>query len=303
MPAPASAVDVRLTQRRDGSIRARVRGHGSHADLLRYHLGATLFGPVGGERQAEVTLEEDRLEWAIAQLAAAPDPLPAAAAELTETVTRWKARGVMRRPDAGTHVNDVDLRPLVHAWFEDATAIRVDELSLGLDRVRADVAVLTDDQWTGVEIKGQGDSLSRLPRQVVGYSNVFDRCVLVTTPNHLDRALTHVPDWWQVLVAVDGTLREVRGAEPNPGAAARARVELMWRDELVAALARHAPHVRASQHYVHGLRDELAAAWTADQARAGAMTAMRARHGWPASSRAAGFTRGRRPVSRTSAST
>lgn len=288
---PTAGVRVTLSRRRDGRVRARVRGYGPDAETTRIAVGGHLCLPPQGVVHSEATFEQDRIAWVIDQLRAGPDPLPASGEELATTYARWQARGVTRRPGVELQVNDRDLRPLVHDRFADPTAIRVDEMSLGLDQVRADVALFAPAAWTGIEIKGQGDSLTRLPRQVRGYSAVFDTCVLVTTPNHAPRALEHVPGWWQVLVADGQDTTAARAGGPNPGASSRARVALLWRDELVWALARVAPDLRTRRLYVEELRDALAERWDPEQARTEVTAAMRWRQGWPSATRRAGFTR------------
>lgn len=52
---------------------------------------------------------------------------------------------------------------------------------------RADVAVLTEDEFVGIEIKSDVDSSTRLQGQARCYDAFFDRRVLVTKPERFER--------------------------------------------------------------------------------------------------------------------
>jgi hypothetical protein len=52
--------------------------------------------------------------------------------------------------------------------------------------VRVDLAVYAD-QFIGIEIKSEGDTLRRLRTQIKGYLNVFDRVIVVLAQKHMGR--------------------------------------------------------------------------------------------------------------------
>lgn len=58
------------------------------------------------------------------------------------------------------------------------------ELTLGTSGTRADVAVLSDGELIGLEIKTKRDSLRRLPAQLEAYSRYFDQVVVVAALCH-----------------------------------------------------------------------------------------------------------------------
>lgn len=122
---------------------------------------------------------------------------------------------------------------------EPNTLIRY-ELGLLHGEVRVDVAVI-NGALHGYELKSERDSLRRLPRQVEAYSAVLERCTLVVAASHLHHALPLLPAWWGVRVATSEpggvALHHQRDALPNPGQQARALTELLWREEVLAALA------------------------------------------------------------------
>lgn len=117
----------------------------------------------------------------------------------------------------------------------------VEELGLWHGVVRADVAVI-GSELHGFEIKSDSDNMQRLPEQVNGYSEVFDRSSVVVGPKHLGAAARIVPKWWGILLGLqtrtsDRTrLIEVRPAQANPSPSAIALSHLLWRDEVLKSL-------------------------------------------------------------------
>lgn len=59
----------------------------------------------------------------------------------------------------------------------------VDELWVPVSHERADVAVIGRGM-DGFEIKTERDTLKRLPRQMVAYGRLFDRCTAVVAERH-----------------------------------------------------------------------------------------------------------------------
>lgn len=58
------------------------------------------------------------------------------------------------------------------------------ELTLGTSGTRADVALLSDAELIGLEIKTERDNLRRLPAQLEAYSQYFDHVVVVAAQCH-----------------------------------------------------------------------------------------------------------------------
>lgn len=117
----------------------------------------------------------------------------------------------------------------------------VEELGLNRGSCRVDVAVV-NGLLHGYEIKSDADTLSRLPSQVMSYSAILDKATLVVGASHVARALPLIPDWWGVRVVTTGArgavlIEPLRAARMNSGIEAAALALLLWRDELVAALA------------------------------------------------------------------
>ncbi len=117
----------------------------------------------------------------------------------------------------------------------------VEELGLNRGSCRVDVAVV-NGLLHGYEIKSDADTLARLPSQVVSYSAVLDKATLVVGVSHLERAMPLIPEWWGIRVVTTGArgavlIEPMRPARMNDGIEASALALLLWRDELVAALA------------------------------------------------------------------
>lgn len=101
----------------------------------------------------------------------------------------------------------------------------------------ADVVTLGED-FHGYEIKAWNDSLRRLSQQVASYDLFFDRCTLVTTMRHEEKAAEILPAHWGLIVAtgpIDGDVEKfltIRDALPNPKQSPNFMLSLIWCDEL-----------------------------------------------------------------------
>lgn len=142
-------------------------------------------------------------------------------------------------------MRDLDVRRSLHVVLAsehegDTDTLVLDELGLGNGRRRIDVAVV-NGELTGYEIKSQVDTLERLPGQMGLYNQVFDRMWLVSAPDHVEHALTTVPEWWGLQIASmsDGsvTVTEARTASLNKSQQDPIAVaQLLWRDEALRLL-------------------------------------------------------------------
>ena len=109
----------------------------------------------------------------------------------------------------------------------------IDELVIG--EARADIVMVTDS-LTGYEIKGDGDSYSRLPGQVEEYDRFFQRNYLVVGVNHRTTAPKHVPQYWGILCVSESEkgvqIETIREAGQNPKYSQKKQISLLWRKEL-----------------------------------------------------------------------
>lgn len=145
-------------------------------------------------------------------------------------------------------MRDADVRAALlseltaHYQQHDPTTLIVQEMGIWAGTVRIDVAAI-NGELIGFEIKSERDTLERLPYQAEIYSHVFDRLILVTGRTHLNKAATIIPEWWSILGAVEGLggveLRVEREGKENPKIDPLILVQLLWKDEAIAVLAKH----------------------------------------------------------------
>jgi hypothetical protein len=109
-------------------------------------------------------------------------------------------------------------------------AIVTAEFSLGRSGVRADLALLADDELIGIEIKTERDTLRRLPAQMDGYAKYFDHVVLAIAPCHLDGLAPINLRGASVWIVTDEGVRVQKIGEPN-AISATAQIELLTADE------------------------------------------------------------------------
>lgn len=114
------------------------------------------------------------------------------------------------------------------------------ELGLCLGETRVDVAAV-NGSLTGVEIKGDRDKLTRLPRQVELYGRVLDHAIIAAAGRHAEKITDHVPDWWGVWRVDDvrgrALVTRVRDSAVNPSVDPLSVAQLLWRDEAYQLLA------------------------------------------------------------------
>ncbi len=116
----------------------------------------------------------------------------------------------------------------------------IDEFWVPRSNERADLAVI-GRSMDGFEIKTERDTLRRLPRQIEAYGRLFDRCSVVVAEKHFDAAESMIPAWWGITtVHVNGGVNfaEVRKPLRNPDIDREILVRLLWKDEVIGALAK-----------------------------------------------------------------
>lgn len=95
-----------------------------------------------------------------------------------------------------------DLTRLAVEWLrkEHPRAVVIEELSVAdWGGARIDVAAVTPDKLVGVEIKGAGDSPTRLPLQGAIYAMVASEMWLLPSPCSAARCKKHKPAGWAML--------------------------------------------------------------------------------------------------------
>ncbi|MFD1470177.1 sce7726 family protein [Hymenobacter caeli] len=108
-------------------------------------------------------------------------------------------------------MNDPAIRALLYPLL--AGGVHVDELPTG--STRADVVHITEHFMHGYELKGDRDTLQRVPNQLRCYAGAYDFVTFVVTEKHLPKLLPLLPPWVGVLVAAEDGLRTHRAAAYN----------------------------------------------------------------------------------------
>lgn len=132
--------------------------------------------------------------------------------------------------------------------------IIVDEFDLCSGLARVDLAVI-NGVIHGYEIKGEYDTLLRLPNQICYYNKSLEKITISTNPIHLEKALKLIPEWWGVIVIEKDkrksagccakVIEEFREAELNPELDVSSVLQLLWKDELVNILRSNNFNIKA----------------------------------------------------------
>lgn len=161
--------------------------------------------------------------------------------------SKRRARSTSKQPEnrlAATAMRDLDIRTALDAQLlaehpPDDTLI-FHEFGVAHGAARIDIG-LVNGSLEGFEIKSDRDTLRRLPAQVEAYNRVFDRVWIVVSGKHVDRLEDVVPRWWGVRHACHGPngieIKIRRKAKLNPRRQPIALAQLLWRNELLVALA------------------------------------------------------------------
>lgn len=136
----------------------------------------------------------------------------------------------MREADVRQEVHGKLLRP----FHEDGVSRVLDEVVLGVDEARIDVAVI-NGALHGYELKSAVDTLERLPRQMDVYGRALDYVTLVVAENHINPAMAIIPPWWGVVRAKEARgrvyLKRCREPQKNNGIDPLTLSQFLWRDE------------------------------------------------------------------------
>lgn len=148
---------------------------------------------------------------------------------------RTAARGQLALPWAADPLLIVDAIS-IRLRSTAPSALLIPEFAILRGASRIDLALVDEGGLDGWEVKSDLDDESRLPRQAVAYNRVFDRVTLVAGPRSAARCERLVPSWWGVSIATHGQIDTIREPGQNPSCEPAEIADLLWREELVAAL-------------------------------------------------------------------
>ncbi len=133
---------------------------------------------------------------------------------------------------------DKDIREPLFSFLEESygKTRMIEEKMMGISR--ADIVMVTEDAFYGIEIKSDADTYTRLSRQVTDYDYYFDYNYIAVGTRHAAHVAEHVPEYWGII-----TIEELpegpdfyifRRPQPNPRMDVRLKLSLLWRPELAA---------------------------------------------------------------------
>jgi len=125
-------------------------------------------------------------------------------------------------------MNDPEIRALLYPLLTGG--VYVDELPTGSTRV--DVVHITEQFMHGYEMKGDGDTLQRVTRQLGCYAAAYDFVTFIVTEKHLPKLLPLLPEWVGVLVASPTGLQPHRPALYNATVERSAVADLLLLEEV-----------------------------------------------------------------------
>ncbi|MCR5890374.1 sce7726 family protein [Hymenobacter sp. J193] len=105
-------------------------------------------------------------------------------------------------------MNDAAIRPLLYPLL--IGGVHIDELPTG--NTRADVVHITPAFMHGYELKGDSDTLKRVPNQLRCYGQAYDLVSFVVTEKHVPGVQVLLPEWAGILVASEDGITPLRPA-------------------------------------------------------------------------------------------
>ena len=131
---------------------------------------------------------------------------------------------------------DADIRePLFDYLDEIYVKNRIFEEKV-MGHSRADLIMIVENGFVGLEIKSDADTYERLKRQTRDYDKFCDFNYIVAGKSHEKHVAEHVPDWWGILIASEEkgriVIRLQREPGLNPGCRLEQQVKWLWRTEL-----------------------------------------------------------------------
>lgn len=136
-------------------------------------------------------------------------------------------------------LNDPIIREKLKAYLK-ALPIKpralLEELHVHRGNAIADVVAVYKEPHC-FEIKGETDNVSRVQSQGKYYDLAFKKITLVTTQNHLDKALYVTPSHWGIIVAFvknnQVKFRHVRKTSTNPNFCKKLALLTLWKEEML----------------------------------------------------------------------
>lgn len=138
-----------------------------------------------------------------------------------------------------TQLNDPIIRERLKAYLHTLPVkprAILEELHVHKGNAIADIVAVYKEPHC-FEIKGETDNISRILTQGKYYDLVFKKITLVTTNNHLKKALKMAPSHWGVIVVfLDNDLvklKHIRKTSANPKFCKKLALLTLWKEEML----------------------------------------------------------------------
>lgn len=139
-------------------------------------------------------------------------------------------------------MNDPEIREVLLKKFVDKyknadSCLILEEVGIMHGSSIVDLTVISKFYNQAFEIKSAQDSLTRLPKQLKDYIQVFDYITIISQPSHLEEIKGIAPHFVGIMLAYDnGDLEYVRQPTANSFVRKEKLIQLLWRDEVYKIL-------------------------------------------------------------------
>jgi len=138
---------------------------------------------------------------------------------------------------------DADIRePLFDYLDEIYIKNRIFEEKI-MGRSRADLVMIVEQGFIGLEIKSDADTYERLKTQTRDYDKFCDFNYIVAGQSHKKHVAEHVPDWWGILIVSEENgkilIHLEREAQKNLKCRLEQQIQWLWRTELNSILEKN----------------------------------------------------------------
>lgn len=152
-------------------------------------------------------------------------------------------------------LNDRQIREALIAKLENQLPkpkAVIEELRVHNGNAIADVVALHNDAHC-YEIKGVNDKIERVAIQGNFYNSAFRKITLVTTENHLKKALKITPKYWGIIISSYDEkkllMKYHRGARVNPDFNKELALLTLWKSEMLSFVEEN-KHKRAPRDFL-----------------------------------------------------
>ena len=134
-------------------------------------------------------------------------------------------------------IRDMLLNTFLKKYQSNENSLILEEVGIMHGNSIVDLAVFSPFFNQAFEIKSAQDSLTRLPKQLQDYIQVFDYITVITQPSHLEDIKRICPKFIGILVVYnDWDMEYVQKPTASPVVNKKKLIQVLWRDEVYSFL-------------------------------------------------------------------